>query len=180
MARMRDLGSPIWALDRLTSVDNDGPGASSVVWSGPILTVPDGHYGTRSGIGEGVDEDTLEDFIEDLSLRGAGVVKVAMVSARGLDCIPSKLAKHIVEVASRYKLPVAAHAHLQTDMVESALNAGVTTIEHGFVLHRKPDLLARMAEEGVALTPTLAVVESIRKAPNMFGQRLIPAAWGMH
>jgi imidazolonepropionase-like amidohydrolase len=49
-----------------------------------------------------------------------------------------------------------------------AVAAGVDSLEHGMCLD--PDLLARMAEQGTALTPTLSVItaslERMRNAPD--------------
>jgi imidazolonepropionase-like amidohydrolase len=50
---------------------------------------------------------------------------------------------------------VCAHAE-GLDGCEAAIRHGADTIEHGMYLHRRPDLLAAMAEAGQVLVPTLS------------------------
>jgi imidazolonepropionase-like amidohydrolase len=59
-----------------------------------------------------------------------------------------------VEEAEKVSRPVAAHAH-GSRAIRNAVEAGVRTIEHGTYLKEDPELIDRMAEEGVVLVPTL-------------------------
>jgi imidazolonepropionase-like amidohydrolase len=55
---------------------------------------------------------------------------------------------------------VAAHAE-GLDGARLAIEAGVDTIEHGLSLHRAPELLDRMAEDGIVLVPTLSTFHDL-------------------
>jgi imidazolonepropionase-like amidohydrolase len=66
----------------------------------------------------------------------------------------------IVTEARREGKRVAVHAH-GTASIRAALDAGVASIEHGTFLCDEPDLLRRMAGEGVFLVPTLLFLQRI-------------------
>jgi imidazolonepropionase-like amidohydrolase len=59
-----------------------------------------------------------------------------------------------VEEAEKVNRSVAAHAH-GAQAIRNAVEAGARTIEHGTYLEEDPELIDRMAEEGVMLVPTL-------------------------
>lgn len=59
-----------------------------------------------------------------------------------------------VQEAEKVNKPVAAHAH-GARAIRNAVEAGVRTIEHGTYLTEDPELISRMAEQGVMLVPTL-------------------------
>src|SRR5690606_9711771 len=60
-----------------------------------------------------------------------------------------------VDEAHRMGYYVAAHAE-GLPGCETAIDLRMRTIEHGFYLHRRPDLLDRMAELDIALVPTFS------------------------
>jgi imidazolonepropionase-like amidohydrolase len=55
---------------------------------------------------------------------------------------------------------VAAHAE-GLDGIRLSVEAGVDTVEHGEHLHAAPELLERMAAQGIVLVPTLSVFETV-------------------
>jgi imidazolonepropionase-like amidohydrolase len=106
--------------------------------------------------------------------RGADYIKVMATGARSVvreDPEPAQLTADeigaVVDEAHRLGLRVAAHAE-GLDGARLAIEAGVDTIEHGLSLHRAPDLLDRMARDGVVLVPTLSTFDDLadRFAPD--------------
>ena len=64
----------------------------------------------------------------------------------------------VVETAADYNMTVAAHA-VSAEGIERAINAGVTSVEHGTFLDER---LARlMKEKGIAYVPTLTAIKWI-------------------
>jgi imidazolonepropionase-like amidohydrolase len=93
---------------------------------------------------------------------GADFVKVMTTGARSVeieDPDPAQLTREeleaLVDEVHRLGYRVCAHCEGQ-DGTELAIETGVDTIEHGMYLHRRPDLLARMAGSGQVLVPTLS------------------------
>lgn len=105
------------------------------------------------------------------------MIKVVTSGARGDVQMQAEILRAAVATARKHNLPVAAHAHFQEVQLAAVVRAGVTSIEHGFLLHRRARLLEGMAQDGISLCPTMRVVESIRERPDWYGQRLIPEAW---
>ena len=106
--------------------------------------------------------------------RGADYIKVMATGARSVvreDPEPEQVTAEeigaVVDEAHRLGLRVAAHAE-GLDGARLAIEAGVDTIEHGLSLHRAPDLLDRMARDGVVLVPTLSTFDDLadRFAPD--------------
>ena len=82
-----------------------------------------------------------------------------IVADWGLDdeVVPVDVLTAVVEAVHAVGGRVAVHTqHAAGGVV--AVAAGVDSVEHGMCLD--PDLLARMAEQGTALTPTLSVLEA--------------------
>jgi imidazolonepropionase-like amidohydrolase len=99
--------------------------------------------------------------------RGADYVKVMATGARSVereDPEPAQMTREeidaVVDEAHRIGLRVAAHAE-GLPGARMAIEARVDTIEHGFSLHRAPDLLDRMAERGTVLVPTLSTFHDL-------------------
>jgi imidazolonepropionase-like amidohydrolase len=99
--------------------------------------------------------------------RGADFVKVMATGARSVvleDPEPAQITEvelaAVVDEAHRMGLRVAAHAE-GLEGARLAVENGVDTIEHGLSLHRAPDLLARMAERGIVLIPTLTTFHDL-------------------
>jgi imidazolonepropionase-like amidohydrolase len=99
--------------------------------------------------------------------RGADFIKVMATGARSVereDPEPAQLTREelaaVVDEAHRLGLRVAAHAE-GLDGARLAIEEGVDTIEHGFSLHREPELLDRMAAAGQVLVPTLTTFHDL-------------------
>ena len=99
--------------------------------------------------------------------RGADLVKVMATGARSVvleDPEPAQITEAemaaVVDEAHRMGLRVAAHAE-GLEGARLAVENGVDTIEHGLSLHRAPELLARMAERGIVLIPTLTTFHDL-------------------
>ena len=106
--------------------------------------------------------DDVRRAVREQLRRGADFVKVMSTGARSVeleDPDPAQLTGAeiavLVEEAHRMGYRVAAHAEGLAG-TELAIEHGVDTIEHGMYLHRRPDLLERMAESGQFLVPTLS------------------------
>lgn len=95
--------------------------------------------------------------------HGADVVKIYVDYGWGLNGIAEPTfteeeLKTAVEVAKSSGRIVAVHSST-TEGMRRAIDAGVTTIEHGD--GGTPDLFKLMKEKGIALCPTIAATESI-------------------
>jgi imidazolonepropionase-like amidohydrolase len=106
--------------------------------------------------------DDVRRAVREQLRRGADFVKVMSTGARSVeleDPDPAQLTADelavLVEEAHRMGYRVAAHAEGLAG-TELAIEHGVDTIEHGMYLHRRPDLLERMARSGQFLVPTLS------------------------
>jgi imidazolonepropionase-like amidohydrolase len=93
---------------------------------------------------------------------GADYIKIMATGARSVvreDPEPAQMTaeevRAVVDEAHRMGFRVAAHAE-GLGGARIAVEEGVDTIEHGLSLHRAPELLARMAERGIVLVPTLS------------------------
>lgn len=174
---IRDVGGDLVALLTLRGDQAAGRFVGSRVFlAGPALCAPGGH-GMHSGHGIAVNSGADAAAVVR-ALAGAGVdhVKLVTSGARGTIQMPADVLRAGVAEARALNLPVAVHAHFQENQLSASIDAGVRSIEHGFLLHRRPDLLDRMAASGTFLCPTLRVVESIHSNPA-YGQRIISAAW---
>jgi imidazolonepropionase-like amidohydrolase len=106
--------------------------------------------------------DDVRRAVREQLRRGADFVKVMSTGARSVeleDPDPAQLTGAemavLVEESHRMGYRVAAHAE-GLDGTELAIEHGADTIEHGMYLHRRPDLLERMAGAGQFLVPTLS------------------------
>jgi imidazolonepropionase-like amidohydrolase len=93
---------------------------------------------------------------------GADFVKVMTTGARSVeieDPDPAQLTREeleaLVDEVHRLGYRVCAHCEGLAG-TELAIETGVDTIEHGMYLHRRPELLAHMADTGQVLVPTLS------------------------
>jgi imidazolonepropionase-like amidohydrolase len=94
--------------------------------------------------------------------KGADVIKIYVDYRWGFNNRPAPTftvgeLKKAVEVAASAGRPVAVHSST-TEGMRRAIEAGVTTIEHGD--GGTPELFASMKEKGIALCPTLAAGEA--------------------
>ena len=139
-----------------------------VLSCGRILsaTSPGGRvFGTMYREADGPDE--LRKAVREQLRRGADFVKVMATGARsvvGEDPEPSQLTRAelraVDDEAHRMGVRVAAHAE-GLGGARLAVDEGVDTIEHGLSLHREPELLGRMAEQGIVLVPTLTTFHDL-------------------
>jgi imidazolonepropionase-like amidohydrolase len=104
---------------------------------------------------------------------GADFIKVMATGARSVELeaginrdafggapfMPLQLTREemaiIVDEAERMGYRVVAHAE-GIDGCEAAIELGMRTVDHGFYLNRRPDLLEQMAEKDIALVPTFS------------------------
>lgn len=115
--------------------------------------------------------------------RGADYIKVMAGGARSVDREnpePAQLTREemdaLVDEAHRLGLRVAAHAE-GLGAVRLAVEAGVDTVEHGLSLHRAPDLLEKMARNGIVLVPTLSTFHDVgERFADVFAPRLVEQA----
>jgi imidazolonepropionase-like amidohydrolase len=101
---------------------------------------------------------------------GADFVKVMSTGARSVELEnpgPAQLTAEemtaFVEEAHRQTYRAAAHCEGLAG-TELAIAGGIDTVEHGFHLHERPDLLARMAEQGIVLVPTLDFLHHVAES----------------
>ncbi len=116
--------------------------------------------------------DAARDVVRTMVRAGADVIKTATTGGassrqgHGPRDPAFSLAEMqaLVEESHALGRRVMCHA-LGGPGVRTALLAGVDSIEHGCYLDEEPDLMARMAERGVFLVPTLTVYVYHRESP---------------
>lgn len=124
--------------------------------------------------------DDIRRAVREQIRAGADFVKVMSTGARSVeleDPLPAQLTDAeigaFVDEARRLGYRTAAHCEGIAG-TEMAIAAGIDTVEHGFHLHERPDLLDRMAEQGTVLVPTLDflhhVAESGSWTPELIAQ----------
>jgi imidazolonepropionase-like amidohydrolase len=106
--------------------------------------------------------DDVRRAVREQLRGGADFIKLMTTGARTVeleDPDPAQMTAAevatAVDEAHRLGVRVAAHAEGLAG-TEIAVAAGIDTIEHGMYLNQRPDLLARMAEQGQVLVPTLS------------------------
>ena len=119
---------------------------------------------------DGVDE--MRKAVREQIRQGADLIKVMTTGAltvprEGVE--PAQMTSDeldaIVEESHRQGFRVASHAEGLAG-IRLSVDAGVDTVEHGEQLHRAPDLLERMAENGIVLVPTLSVFEAVAEVQS--------------
>ncbi len=132
-----------------------------------------GGYGTFLGKGVGGKEEIIR-TVREIADTGADFIKVinsGIVSTKGDVPIteggfsPEEL-KIITEEAQKRNREVACHANSDT-AIRNAVEAGVSSIEHGFFV--SGETLHMMAESGTAWTPTvyaLWTLASLKEPPE--------------
>jgi imidazolonepropionase-like amidohydrolase len=98
---------------------------------------------------------------------GADFVKLMTTGARSVEWenpSPAQVTREevaaVVDEVHRLGYKVAAHCE-GLEGTRLAVEEGVDTIEHGFHLHREPELLARLAERRGVLVPTLSFLHDV-------------------
>jgi imidazolonepropionase-like amidohydrolase len=106
--------------------------------------------------------DDVRRAVREQLRYGADFVKVMTTGARSVeleDPDPAQLTREeldvVVDEAHRMGYRVCAHCEGLAG-TELAIDAGIDTIEHGFYLNQRPDLLERMAANDQVLVPTLS------------------------
>ncbi len=102
--------------------------------------------------------------VDELKRAGVDGIKVILEAGWGegmlFDRIDLLLARAVGEEAHAQNLPLAVHTGDARDVTD-AVDIGAASIEHGSFRDQIPDaVLARMAQKGIYLDPTLAVAES--------------------
>ena len=122
-------------------------------------------FGTMYRKADGPDE--VRKAAREQLAAGADFVKVMATGARSVVLENPETAQFtreevraVVEEAHRLGKRVAAHAE-GLEGSRLAIEEGVDTIEHGLSLHRAPELLERMAENGQTLVPTLSTFHDV-------------------
>lgn len=99
--------------------------------------------------------------------RGADFVKIMMTGARSVELenpAPAQVTleetRALIDEVHRQGYRVAAHCE-GLEGTALAIEEGVDTIEHGFYLHRRPELLGQLAERQGVLIPTLSYLLDI-------------------
>jgi imidazolonepropionase-like amidohydrolase len=121
---------------------------SRVLTCGKIIsaTAPGGRfYGTMYREADGPD---------DIKIMTTGARSNEMEDPDPLQVTEAELSA-VADEAHRMGYQLAAHAEGLAGC-EAAIMHGADTVEHGMFLHRRPDLLARMAASGQVLVPTLS------------------------
>jgi imidazolonepropionase-like amidohydrolase len=172
---VRDLGDRSYAvLDWRSSVRSQGV-YPAVVAAGPPITSVGGHCANMGG--EAAGQEQLRAAVRERAERGADVVKI--MASGGFSTVGTQVllcqfaldeVRAVVDEAHAAALPLTAHAH-GLPAVQMAMAAGVDGIEHcSFltdqgVLQSEQDL-ARLAQAGIAVCPTLGFTGVLRPPPN--------------
>ncbi len=173
---VRDLGDRRFAvLDWRSSIQGGDGVYPAVVTAGPPITSVGGHCANMGG--EATGEDQLRRAVLERAERGVDVVKImvsggfATAGSQVLLCqFVLRELQVVVEQAHTAGLPVTAHAH-GLPAVHMAMAAGVDGIEHCSFLTDKgmsqsAEDLARLAEAGIAVCPTLGLAGALAPTPN--------------
>lgn len=111
----------------------------------------------------------------------SGWAKIIADWGMGEQVVPVDVLAAVVEAVHAVGGRVAVHTQHAAGGA-AAVAAGVDSVEHGMCLD--PDLLARMAEQGTALTPTLSAIEAtlrdVRGKPDGPRKRWYVAGAGVH
>ncbi len=152
---VRDLGAP---LGQDWWVRASDPRFATVLYAGPIVTVPGGYPIAGNGF-PSLAVTSPEDGrakIEELARQGADLIKISLESHAGPILTPEETIA-IVETAHALGLAVSVHVTAASDL-RQAVEAGVDDIAH-MVRDSVPDaLLETMVEEQIAWVPTLAAI----------------------
>lgn len=167
---VRDLGSPGRTVIDLAKVAHSGalPGPN-VLASGPALVMTGGHIHEISLEVDGI--DALRAAARRVIKEGADLVKLMAsggIYTEGEEPGSPQLSieemRAAIEEAHKRQKKVAAHAE-GLEGIQNALTAGVDTIEHG--IFADEEALHRMADQGVALVPTMAVMRRLATDPRI-------------
>lgn len=192
---VRDLGDRRWSVVDWRDANTADTPLPTVLASGPPITTPNGHCSTMGGEVEGPAQ--LRRAVAERAERGVDIVKIMAsggLMTPGTDVTRPQFTddelRTVVSEAHALGLPVTAHAHALR-AIRGAVAAGVDGIEHcsfltGSGVDIDPDLVAELADSGIAVCPTLgvapgfvpppAVAEVLRKAGMTLEQ--VARVWG--
>jgi imidazolonepropionase-like amidohydrolase len=159
---IRDLGDRGYVTLALRGLDDVG----TILAAGPPITRVQGHCWYLGGEAEG--EEALRAAVRERAAQGCDVVKLMVTGGHGTPGFPMWESQYstedvatVVDEAGKVGLPVAAHCH-GLGGIESALAAGVTSIEHCTFFSAEeqrsiphPDLLERLAASGIGISLSL-------------------------
>ena len=172
---VRDLGDRRFVVLDWRSSTRSGGVYPAVVTAGPPITSVGGHCANMGG--ETAGEDQLQAAVRERVERGVDAVKIMTsggFTTTGTQVMLCQFAleevRVVVEEAHAAGLPVTAHAH-GLPAVNMAMTADVDGIEHCSFLTDKgvsqsEEDLARLAEAGTAVCPTLGSAGSLAPPPN--------------
>ena len=171
---IRDLGDRGYATLPL----RDEPGLPTLRCAGPPITVPNGHCWYLGGeVDPALGEAALRAAVRERIEHGCDVVKV-MVTGGFLTPTNSMWdsqfsfddVRVIVDEAHQHGRPVAAHCH-GTEGIESAVRAGVDSIEHcsfmdeNYSVAPAAELVALVASANIPISITIGRLPSLPLAP---------------
>ncbi len=174
---VRDLGNEYgWIMELRQQLRNGALEGPRLFAAGPIFTTPGGHPVATFGVDPASDSVRLPSTPEDArravrELAGGDdrVDLIKVVQERGrpgrsLEPIAPEVLDAIVTEAHEQGLPVTAHWGSLEDL-KALLAAGVDGLEHvesRAVLDGRPeDILDRLVEHNVPITPTLSVTDAV-------------------
>jgi imidazolonepropionase-like amidohydrolase len=146
-----------------------------ILAAGPPITTPGGHGYFLGGEASGREE--LVAAVNERYERGCAVIKVIASGGSTPGSLPyvsqysAEDLRLIADEAHRLGLPVAAHAHAPSAIVD-ALDAGFDTLEHVSFwradgLRPDPAVMARLARNGVVVSLTVGAVPGVgSELPN--------------
>jgi imidazolonepropionase-like amidohydrolase len=114
--------------------------------------------------------DDIRRAVREQLRRGADFVKIMSTGARSVEMenphpaqVTDAEMEAFVDEAHRQGFRAAAHAE-GLGGTEAAILAGCDTIEHGFYLNQRPDLLDHMATHDQTLVPTLGFLHLVAES----------------
>lgn len=152
---IRDLGSPLEMLSLMSELEKDDITFPSVMASGPVLTVKDGHavfIGVIAGM------SNAANLIKAAAEKGSTLVKIIGTGGNLSPNTDTKGCQYsdeefsfIVNEARRAGFFVACHAHAAS-AIDQCLQFGVRSIEHGSYMTE--DQLPKFITAGAYWVPT--------------------------
>ncbi len=162
---VRDLGG--WSeleFDVRRSIQRGDFAGPRMCLAGRFISITEAgadYYVGMYRVADGVDE--VRKAVREQVKHGADVIKMGVTGAvlvesgvPGVTHFNEDEIQVLVDEAKKFGKPVAMHAH-GIDGIRKAVEAGVSTLEHGTYLFRDPNVIRLMAKRGVFLVPTLKV-----------------------
>lgn len=152
---VRDLGAPLALLG--SSAPHPPPGRQRILVSGPMITVPGGYPIPIWGAALGYPVRSPEEAraaVRTLVRQGADVIKIAL--EHQLPMLSLEEVRAIVDEAHSLGRTVTAHV-THPRIARVALAGGVDELAHTPCLGHDPEVMRRLAREGVRIVGTLHV-----------------------